>query len=105
MKRLSRSTKREKAQPADHPRIAYILHNLAGLYQAQDRLAEAEPHQKRSLETLEKTMPAGHQAVAIVPELDLVVMNAGVYKSPTQALVPIKAFNQYVLKAASRQSR
>ncbi len=47
----------------------------------------------------------GGQRVFIVPELDLVVvMNAGLYKSPAQALVPIRALNQYVLKAVSRRS-
>ena len=48
----------------------------------------------------------GGQRVFIVPELDLVlVVNAGLYQSPMQGLVPIKALNEYVLKAASRQSR
>ena len=47
----------------------------------------------------------GGQRVFIVSELDLVVvMNAGLYKSPVQGLVPIKALNEYVLKAASRHS-
>jgi hypothetical protein len=41
----------------------------------------------------------------IVPELDLVVvMNAGLYQSPVQTLVTLKALNQYVLKAASRRT-
>jgi hypothetical protein len=45
------------------------------------------------------------KGVFIVPELDLVVvMNAGLYKSPAQSLVPIRALNQYVLKAVSRRS-
>jgi CubicO group peptidase (beta-lactamase class C family) len=48
----------------------------------------------------------GGQRVFIVPELDLVVvMNAGLYKSSMQGPVPLKALNQYVLKAASRQLR
>ena len=47
----------------------------------------------------------GGQRVFIVQELDLVVViNAGLYKSPAQALVPIRALNQYVLKAVSRHS-
>src|SRR5215470_448202 len=76
----------------------------------------------------------GGRRVFIVPELDLVfVMNVGLYKSPMQGqvhksvqkllicgglrrilpasdagffpVVPIKALNEYVLKAASRHSR
>ena len=47
----------------------------------------------------------GGQRVFVVPELDLVmVMNAGLYQSPVQALVPIRALDQFVLKAASRHS-
>jgi hypothetical protein len=38
-------------------------------------------------------------------DLDLVLaMNAGLYQSPVQALVALKALNQYVLKAAHRHS-
>jgi CubicO group peptidase (beta-lactamase class C family) len=47
----------------------------------------------------------GGQRLFIVPELDLVIaMNAGLYKSPAQGLVAIRVLDQYVLKAASRQS-
>jgi CubicO group peptidase (beta-lactamase class C family) len=47
----------------------------------------------------------GGQRAFIVPELDLVmVMNAGLYKSPAQGLVAMRVFDQYVLKAASPRS-
>ena len=47
----------------------------------------------------------GGQRMFIVPALDLVVVvNAGLYKSPAQGLAPIRVLNQYVLGAAS-QSR
>jgi CubicO group peptidase (beta-lactamase class C family) len=47
----------------------------------------------------------GGQRMFIVPQLDLVmVMNAGLYQSPVQALVAMRVLDQYVLKAASRRS-
>jgi CubicO group peptidase (beta-lactamase class C family) len=47
----------------------------------------------------------GGQRVFVVPEFDLVmVMNAGLYQSPVQGLVAIRALDQYVLEAASRRS-
>jgi len=55
---------REKSLPAGHPYIATALNNLAFLYHAQGRLAEAEPLYKRASELREKALPAGHPDVA-----------------------------------------
>jgi hypothetical protein len=44
--------------------IATCLSNLAFLYRAQGRLAEAEPLYKRALEMQEKGLPAGHPDIA-----------------------------------------
>lgn len=40
------------------------LNNLAALYQAQGRYAEAEPLKKRSMEIFEKTLGKHHPDVA-----------------------------------------
>jgi CubicO group peptidase (beta-lactamase class C family) len=43
----------------------------------------------------------GGQRIFVVPALDLVaVVNAGLYRSPMQAWVPLVALNRYVLAAA-----
>jgi CubicO group peptidase (beta-lactamase class C family) len=44
----------------------------------------------------------GGQRIYIVPTLDLVaVVNAGLYRSPLQASVPLAVLNRYVLAAAA----
>ncbi len=48
----------------EHPDVAQSLNNLAALYQAQGRYAEAEPLYKRSLAILEKALGPEHPDVA-----------------------------------------
>ena len=48
----------------DHPNVATILNNLAGLYKAQGHYAQAEPLFKRSLAIKEKALGPDHPAVA-----------------------------------------
>ena len=48
----------------DHPNVATSLNNLAGLYNAQGRYAEAEPLFKRSLAIREKALGPDDSAVA-----------------------------------------
>ena len=57
-------TLREKGLPAGHPWIATSLNNIASLYQALDRPAEAEPYIKRALAMQMKALPAGHLDIA-----------------------------------------
>ena len=54
----------EKALGPDHPDVATILHNLASLYHAQGRYADAEPLYKRSLAIMEKALGPDHPDVA-----------------------------------------
>ncbi|WP_164867142.1 tetratricopeptide repeat protein, partial [Sinorhizobium meliloti] len=55
---------REAVLPAGNPEIATSLNNLAGLYQVQGQLGEAEPLFKRALAILETALPAGHPEIA-----------------------------------------
>ena len=55
---------RENALGPDHPDVARSLNNLALLYQAQGRYADAEPLYKRSLDILEKALGPDHPNVA-----------------------------------------
>ncbi len=48
----------------DHPDLAASLNNLAALYQAQGKYAEAEPLYKRSLAIAEKAFGPEHPIVA-----------------------------------------
>ncbi len=54
----------EKALGPDHPDVATALNNLAVLYRAQGRYAEAEPLYKRSLAIREKALGPDHPDVA-----------------------------------------
>ena len=59
---------REKALGPDHPDVAQSLNNLAELYQAQGRYAEAEPLYKRALAIREKALGPDHPDVATVAQ-------------------------------------
>ncbi len=54
----------EKALGPDHPGVAIGLNNLAALYGAQGRYAEAEPLYKRALAIVEKALGPEHPHVA-----------------------------------------
>ena len=56
----------EKALGPEHPDVANSLNNLAALYQAQGRYAEAEPLYKRALAISEKALGPEHPDVATV---------------------------------------
>ncbi len=58
----------EKALGPEHPDVANSLNNLAVLYHAQERNAEAEPLFQRSLAILEKALGPEHPDVARVLE-------------------------------------
>ena len=55
----------EAAFGKDHPKIAIHLNNLAGLYQATNRLKEAEPLMLRALDIEMKSKGPNHPHVAI----------------------------------------
>jgi tetratricopeptide (TPR) repeat protein len=54
----------EKSYGPDHPEVATDLNNLAGLLQATNRLAEAEPLIRRALAIDEKSYGPDHPDVA-----------------------------------------
>ena len=54
----------ERALGPDHPDVATFLNNLAGLYQAQGRYADAEPLYKRALAMREAALGPDHPDVA-----------------------------------------
>jgi tetratricopeptide (TPR) repeat protein len=56
---------REKAVGPNHPDVALALHNLAWVYEAQGRYADAEPLLRRSLAIMEKAVGRDHPTVAI----------------------------------------
>ncbi len=51
-------------QDEGYPNVAQSLNNLALLYQAQGKYAEAEPHYKRSLAIKDKVLGSEHPSVA-----------------------------------------
>ena len=53
-----------KALGPDHPDVADSLNNLASLYHAQGRYAEAEPLYQRSFKIREKALGPDHPDVA-----------------------------------------
>jgi CHAT domain-containing protein/Tfp pilus assembly protein PilF len=55
----------EKALGRDHPDVSVALNNLAGLYQAQGRYADAEPLKKRALAINEKAFGPNHPDIAL----------------------------------------
>ena len=55
----------EKSPGLDHPNVAVVLNNLAGLYQSQGRYTEAEPLLKRSLAIKEKALGPDNPDVAL----------------------------------------
>jgi CHAT domain-containing protein len=57
-------TVREKALGASHPDVAQSLNNLAFLYDAQTRYADAEPLYRRALAIHEKALGSDHPNVA-----------------------------------------
>jgi tetratricopeptide (TPR) repeat protein len=53
----------EKALGPEHPNVATSLNNLAALYKAQGRYAEAEPLYRRALEIWEKALGPEHRVM------------------------------------------
>ena len=54
----------EAAFGPDHPKVATRLNNLAQLYKATNRLAQAEPLMKRALEINEAALGPDHPNAA-----------------------------------------
>ena len=54
----------ERTQGPERPNVALLLSNLANLYDAQGRYAEAEPLSRRSLAIYEKALGPEHPDVA-----------------------------------------
>ncbi len=50
----------------EHPNLAMSPNNLAGLYKAQGKYAEAEPLFKRALAIVERSQGSNHPHVAFV---------------------------------------
>ncbi len=63
-KQWSAALKEAEGFGPQDPRLATTLNNLAGLYQAQGRYAEAEPLYKRALAIIEKALGPEHPPVA-----------------------------------------
>ena len=63
-KQLAAALKQAEGFPPEDPRLATSLNDLAGLYQAQGKYAEAEPFFKRALAIFEKALGPEHPHVA-----------------------------------------
>lgn len=64
-----RDVRQDKAQASfgpDHPEVARDLNNLAQLYQATNRLKEAEPLYTRALEIFETSLGRDHPSTFTV---------------------------------------
>ncbi len=63
-KQLGAALKEAEGLGPEHPDVAQSLNNLAALYRAQGKYAEAEPLYKRSLAIWEKALGPEHTLVA-----------------------------------------
>ena len=73
---------REKALGPDHPDVATSLNNLAELYEAQGRYADAEPLYKRRWRYEKK------RSVPIIPMLRVAEQSGELYTKP-KAVMPM----------------
>ena len=90
----------ERRLGADHPQVATALNNLAGIYNAQGRLAETEPLYQRSLVLLERHFGAEHPKVATT--LANLADLYWVQKRPREALRTMRQATAILRRRAAR---